>query len=306
MIYSVERYQGKKYFQSKRTQFMTKRLQNELVHSVWAMWHQMQEGDFRQFYAEKRFSGGGEDGLSSLGIDLGNGHALCLNGIIDRVDVCQVPEGKLIKIVDYKSSDTMDLSLSQVYHGLQMQLPVYLMAARELLQRDFGGEVIPAALLYYAMKEKNMEWRQEDEVSRQERALKEMRCKGYVNEEPSIVKHLDPHVVNGDELIPVAESSLFPIQVDKAGEYMAKSQVMSTEQFERLMEHTGEKMKDCGERIMSGEIAAVPYAYESRSGCDYCDYRSICGREERESRDRVCRMEKMSDDQVWEVLYEQD
>lgn len=307
MEYSVAHYQGRKYFQSHRTEFMIRRLKHEVTNSVWAMWRQMKEGDFHQFYAEKQFSGRGEKGLRALSIPLEHDHEINLRGVMDRVDLCRAPEGELVKIVDYKSSDSLDLSLAQVYHGLQMQLVAYMSATRELVQRERPGrQVIPAAMLYYAMKEKNLEWKQEDEASRRLRVLESMKCKGYVNREPSVVKHLDRTVVNGEELVPVAASPLFPIEVDKAGEYKKKSQVLSTEQFERLMEHTRQKMKECGNRILAGEIADRPYSFENRSGCDYCGYRSICGREKKRQKDGVRSMEAMSDEEVWEVLNERD
>lgn len=305
--YSVERYQGRKYFQSHRTEFMIKRLKHELTNSVWAMWYQMKEGDFRQLYAEKRFSGWGEEGLRALRISLERGHEINLRGVMDRVDLCSTPEGELVKIVDYKSSDFLDLSLAQVYYGLQMQLVAYMSATKELIQRNNPDrQVIPAAMLYYTMKEKNLEWKKEDEQSRQTRALEAMKCKGYVNREPSVVKHLDSTVVNGEELVPVAASSLFPIEVDKAGEYKKKSQVMSTEQFELLMEHTRRKMTECGNRILAGEISDSPYIFENQSGCDCCKYWSICGRENKKQKNSVRRLETMSDEEVWEVLDERD
>lgn len=303
--YAVEHYRGQKYFQSRRTQFMTRRLKNELTRSVWAMWHQMREGDFHQLYAEKRFAGG--EGLQALCIPLKEGGEIRLNGVIDRVDLCSAPEGELIKIVDYKSSDAMDLSLAQVYHGLQLQLLTYLAAAKELVQRENGGrEVIPAAMLYYAMKEKNLEWKAESEEDRQKRALEQMKSKGYVNAEPAVVKHLDHGMVNGDALIPVSASALFPIESDKAGNYTKKSQVLSTGQFDLLMQHARAKMAECGDRILSGEIAASPCYFESRSGCDYCSFRVICGRENGMSKETIREMESMSDEEVWEVLHEQD
>lgn len=307
MEYSVERYQGRKYFQSHRTEFMIKRLKHELANSVWAMWHQMKEGDFHQLYAEKRFSGRGEEGLRALCIPLEQGHEINLRGVMDRVDLCSTPEGEMVKIVDYKSSDSLDLSLAQVYHGLQMQLVAYMSATRELVQRNSPDrQVIPAAMLYYTMKEKNLEWKKEDEQSRRIRALEAMKSKGYVNREPSVVKHLDSTVVNGEELVPVSASSLFPIEVDKAGEYKKKSQVMSTEQFELLMAHTRRKMTECGNQILAGEISDRPYSFENRSGCDYCEYRSVCGRENKQQKNGVRRMENMSDEEVWEVLDERD
>ena len=243
--YAVEHYQGKKYFQSHRTEFMTRRLKNELTHSVWAMWHQMQEGDFSQLYTEKYFSGRGKDGVQALRIPLQEGGEISLRGVIDRVDICSVPEGDLIKIVDYKSSDYTDLSLAQVYHGLQMQLVAYLSAAQELVQKEAGDrKVVPAAMLYYAMKEKNLEWRAEDEDSRQLRALEQMKCKGYVNGEPLVVKHLDHGMVNGDELVAAVSSSVVPVESDKNGSYSKKSHVLTEEQFELLMTHTREKMAE--------------------------------------------------------------
>ena len=295
MDYAVEHYREKKYLQSRRTEFMTRRLKNELTHSVWAMWHQMKGGDFRQLYSEKHFRGK---------ILLQGDREINLRGVIDRVDFCPAPEGNLIKIVDYKSSDFTDLSLAQVYYGLQMQLVTYLSAARELVRRETGKEVIPAAMLYYAMKEKNLEWCSEDEESRKLRALEQMKCKGYVNEEPSVVKHLDHGLVNGDELVPAVSSPVVPVDSDKMGNYSKKSHVLSTEQFELLMEHTREKMEECGNRILAGEIAAKPYVFGGSSGCDYCPFGSVCGRENQ--KDNVRAMDDMSDEEVWEVLHERD
>lgn len=304
--YAVERYQGQKYFQSGRTLFMTKRLKNEIKHSVWALWHQMQEGDFHQHYTEKHFSGRGEQGVFALRVPLKDGAEISLNGVIDRVDVCSVPEGKLIKIVDYKSGDYVELSLAEVYHGLQMQLPTYMAAAKELIQREQGGEVIPAAMLYYAMKEKNLDWKEEDEESRRRRALEQMKCKGYVNANPVVVKCLDHGMVNGGELVPASASALFPIEADKVGNYTKKSQVMSTEQFELLMRHTRKKMAESGEQILAGEIGASPSCFEGKDACEYCQFGSVCGQEKEVLKDTVRVMENLSDEEVWEVLDEQD
>lgn len=134
---------------------MLRRLKNELVHSVWAMWHQMKMGDFHQFYTEKRFSGRGEEGLEALRIPLSGGNEITLHGVIDRVDVSSTKEGELVKIVDYKSSDYVELSLSEVYHGLQMQLVTYMAAAKELLQRERPkGRLFPPPCCITQLKRK--------------------------------------------------------------------------------------------------------------------------------------------------------
>lgn len=274
--YATERYAGRKYYQTKRTEFMIRRMKNELTNSVWAMWHQMKAGDFHQFYTEKHFSGRGEDGLDALRIRLTEGNEINLNGVIDRVDVSSAPGGELVKIVDYKSSDR-ELSLAQVYHGLQMQLVTYMAATKELLQKEKPGrDIIPAAMLYYTVKEKNLEWKPETEEQHEERWLESMRSKGYVNADQNVQERLD---------------SEYP-------------HMLSTAQFEILMQHTREKMADCGEKIMSGEIEAAPYAYAGHSGCDYCDLRSVCGTDHEGQRTRSRVMEDMKEEEVWEVLHE--
>ncbi len=103
-----------------------------------------------------------------------------------------------------------------------------------------------------------------------------MQSKGYVNAAPEVQKLLEheyPHT-------------------------------LSTQRFEQLMRHTREKMAECGEKIMAGEIEAAPYAYAGSSGCDYCDYRGICGMEAEEERAHAHVLEDLQDEEIWEVLHE--
>lgn len=300
----AERYQGRKYFQSNRVSFMLKRLKNEVVHSVWAMWHQMQEGDFVQTYTEKGFRGNDKE-WESMCIPFGEDAKICLNGVIDRVDLCSLPGEELIKIIDYKSSDSQDLLLAKVYYGLQMQLLTYLEASKEMVEKEHKGkEAVPAAMLYYAIKEKNLDWKPESEEEYEKRVLDSMKCKGYVNEEPEIIGHLDKSVVNGGELIPGQKSGVVPVAVDKKGLLKKNSGALSTKDFETLIAHTKEKMKECGKAILDGKIEAIPYVYEDNDGCTYCPYGSVCGHESK--KDGVREMKKMSDDEVWEALYGDD
>ena len=300
----AERYQGRKYFQSNRVSFMLKRLKNEVVHSVWAMWHQMQEGDFVQTYTEKGFRGSDKE-WESMCIPFDEDAKICLNGVIDRVDLCSLPGEELIKIIDYKSSDSQDLSLAKVYYGLQMQLLTYLEAAKEMVEKEHKGkEAVPAAMLYYAIKEKNLDWKPESEEEYEKRVLDSMKCKGYVNEEPEIIGHLDKSIVNGGELIPGQKSVVVPVAVDKKGLLKKNSETLSTKDFETLIAHTKEKMKECGKAILDGKIEAIPYVYEDNDGCTYCPYGSVCGHESK--KDGVREMKKMSDDEVWEALYGDD
>ena len=167
-----------------------------------------------------------------------------------------------------------------------------------------GKEAVPAAMLYYAIKEKNLDWKPESEEEYEKRVLDSMKCKGYVNEEPEIIGHLDKSVVNGGELIPGQKSGVVPVDVDKKGLLKKNSGTLSTKDFETLIAHTKEKMKECGKAILDGKIEAIPYVYEDNDGCTYCPYGSVCGHESK--KDGVREMKKMSDDEVWEALYGDD
>lgn len=74
-------------------------------------------GDFVQTYTEKGFRGNDKE-WESMCIPFGEDAKICLNGVIDRVDLCSLPGEELIKIIDYKSSDSQDLLLAKVYYGL--------------------------------------------------------------------------------------------------------------------------------------------------------------------------------------------
>lgn len=274
VAYATERYEGKKYFQSKRSEFMVRRIKNEVANSVWAMWKQMKESDFRQRYSEKEFSGKGEHRLDAMRIPLSGDGEICLRGVIDRVDVSTDGDKECVKIIDYKSSDSMELSLPQIYHGLQMQLVTYMAAAKELLQKENpAADIVPAAMYYYAVKEKNLEWKNESEESREERLLKSMQCKGYVNVESSATAEME-------------------------------GQPLTEAQFIQLMKHTKDKMAECGESIMQGEIAARPYSHAGRSGCDYCPMQTVCGINYEGARKHSRVLEEKEDEEVWEVLHE--
>ena len=65
-----------------------------------------------------------------------------------------------------------------------------------------------------------------------------MKCKGYVNEEPEIIGHLDKSIVNGGELIPGQKSVVVPVAVDKKGLLKKNSETLSTKDFETSVSYT--------------------------------------------------------------------
>ena len=76
-----------------------------------------------------------------------------LLGRIDRVDTYETPDKVYVKIIDYKSGNT-SFSLVNLYHGLQLQLVVYMNAALELEEkRHPGKKAEPAGIFYYHIQD---------------------------------------------------------------------------------------------------------------------------------------------------------
>ncbi len=61
-----------------------------------------------------------------------------LRGTIDRIDIIPPPEGPSFRIVDYKSGSSAD-TMKEVREGLSFQLPLYLMAAEELILPEYSS-----------------------------------------------------------------------------------------------------------------------------------------------------------------------
>lgn len=76
-----------------------------------------------------------------------DGGRLRLGGVVDRVDGW-VHGGRLyLRVVDYKTG-SKSFSLSDVVHGLNMQMLLYLFALESQGKRLYGQEPVPAGVLY--------------------------------------------------------------------------------------------------------------------------------------------------------------
>lgn len=295
-----QEYEEGKYFQNHRTKYCVTRMKRVLQQSMEGIWHQMQQGEFFQYFSEKKFPD--KDKMESTHLDLGGGREIVLHGQIDRVDVCYRKDKQLIKIVDYKSSD-QQLNLGKVYYGLQIQLLSYMAAAMEIMDQESGQQAEPAAMLYYTVKKPQIPWKPETDKQRRERILKELRCQGYVNEEPYILEALDESLSDGEELTPMASSQVVPVRIKRDRNFYSDSKVLSTEQFEILMEHTKKKLMQYGKEIYEGACGRTPYEMKQENGCMYCHLKGVCGMDGSRGNDlEVRKLDELKEDEVWRLL----
>ncbi len=205
------------------------------------------------------------DRLETTKIPLSDGHRIALQGVIDRVDICEEDDRLLVKIIDYKSG-MKKFDFNELYYGLQMQLIVYLNAALEIYKNDRKKMVEPAGVFYYHIQ---------DPIQNEDKAgsnpMKEFQMSGYANSDGQILDYLEHTNDSWDSI---------PVKRNKNGSFSKTSKVISTDDFHFVGEYVKDSMRKMGERIYSGEITAKPYKLGDNDACKYCPYISICGFEE--------------------------
>lgn len=233
-------------YSSARNEYMITRLKQLIRRSVWALTKQVEGGDFRPSRFEMKFG----------------------SGKIDRIDLCKEDGTIYVKVIDYKTG-LKNFDLLSLYHGLQMQLPVYMNAALEVIRRAHPeNEIVPAGIFYYKMRDPFVE-KIKDDRELEAKLLDTLKLDGLINGETAVLNHLERNLSGS--------SVLHPFGYKKSGELMAASKVLSEDSFCEILEYTKEKEQELKQSMVSGKVAPEPYVLGSESGCDYCAFRDICG-----------------------------
>ena len=96
---------------------------------AWAMIGQVRKSKVKDMYFEERF-GPGSRRLPPVEIELEHGRKAILSGIIDRLDVIDVPEDgvEAVRVIDYKTGSA-EIDMEQIRQGYKLQLMVYMNVA---------------------------------------------------------------------------------------------------------------------------------------------------------------------------------
>ncbi len=240
---------------------LTKRLEKVVIQSIEYIVYTLKNSDFSILGHELEFSHKGD--FSPIKLEVEDKH-IEITGKIDRVDQAKISEKQYVRIIDYKSS-VKDLDLNQVVSGLQIQLVTYLDAITE------QQEVEPSGILYLGLidnivkSDKNLS---EEEI--ENRIKKNFKMKGLILADVSVVKLMDNHLTTG-------ASDIVPAYITKDGELSeTRSSTIRKNDFERLTNKVKEIIKEISREILKGKIDIKPYYYKKKTGCDYCQYKTIC------------------------------
>jgi ATP-dependent helicase/nuclease subunit B len=209
--------------------------------------------------------------LGEFQLSLSNGQKLFLNGKIDRLDIAKLngkpvvstSNPKAALVFDYKRRDK-PFSWSQFYYGLDMQLPIYMLAVKNADNTQYKTQDVVGA--FYMPVETEIKSTPIDE-------LPEKIDKFY---------HKAKGIFNGDffQLLDCTSSNKFyNFYVTKDGSpygYDNISGALRPADFEKVLRFTQTQIVHLAEEILSGKVDIRPYRLSGNSPCTYCKYKSLC------------------------------
>ena len=255
---------------SARNEYMIQRTKRMVRRTVWAIQKQLKSGEFEPEGVEVVFQG----------------------GRIDRVDTMETDDGKLyVRVIDYKTGNT-SFDLVSLYHGLQLQLMIYMDGALTVEQNKHKDkEVIPAGVFYYNIKDPMIQEKIDADIETvQEKVLKELKMNGLVLKDKELVQKMDSSLVS------------IPVSFNKDGSFRKNSSVASKEQFDILNRYVKTKISHIRQSIMTGDAQVSPYMMGKKNACTYCPYSGVCGFDMDIPGYEFRRLKNFTDEELWDAF----
>lgn len=263
---SIVDYNNTLLYSSARNNYMIPRMKRMMGRTIWAMTNQLKRGEFQPEGFEVNFG----------------------SGKIDRIDTCENGDEVYVKIMDYKTG-SKKFDMAAFYHGLQLQLIVYMQEALQLETRKHAGKkAVPAGVFYYHLKDPIVD-KEIDQSALEEAILKELRLDGIVHAQDAIIERLDKTFTKNSNVIPVGKTT---------SGYAKASKLLSTEEFDDVLEYAAYQREHLQKEMTMGNADAAPYQLGQETGCDYCKYRGICKFDEQVEGYEYRELTKYSQDEV--------
>lgn len=287
------RLQGEILLSSKRFGYIARKLKDIVGRAAVILGEHARRGSFEPIGLELDF--GPDKPLPSLQFTLDNGCTMEIIGRIDRVDRAEGAQGVLLRVIDYKSSQT-DLKLHEVYYGLSLQMLTYLDVLLTHAETWLGEQALPAGTLYFHVH--NPLLQAPNGLSRdqaEEQMLKRFKMKGLLLADREVVSLMDGPLDKG-------YSQMIPVAVKADGGFYSNASVATLDQWDTLRQAVRSTIQQIGTDITNGEVAIEPYKIAQKTACDHCAYKPVCQFDELVDGNHFKKLMKPKKDEVWELL----
>lgn len=236
--------------------------------------------------------------LPPLLFTLDDGTELEIAGRIDRIDQAEGAHGPLMRVIDYKSSQTR-LNLSEVYYGLSLQMLTYLDVAITHAPDWIGKEASPGGLLYFHVHQPML--RAVAPLSYEEaqrEVLKRFKMKGLVLADEEAVTLMDTTLATG-------HSELIPVAMKADGSFYKSASVMTKQQWSALRDHGRATIRKIGAGIAAGKVDIAPYRLGGQTACSFCSYKSVCQFDPQLESNQYAVKTPYQQEEVWRLIDKQ-
>ena len=238
---------GYRSVETERGKFLVSRISRSLKEVVKQLAKEFAQSDFEPVCCELKIGGKDAD-IPALKMPYDGGN-INLTGSIDRVD----EYNGYIRVIDYKTG-SRKFKLPDVLFGLNLQMLIYLYAA---VRKGGLDDKKAAGILYMPSK------RDINDTG--------MAMNGLIRSETEIVSAMDKNM--SGEFVP-------KLKLNKDGTVSRQcTSFISAEEFSKIFDYIEKLMRETGNGIASGDIAASPLDGRDSPACKYCDYSAVCGRE---------------------------
>ena len=261
----IDEYAGFGIFDTAESQHSISHMKAVFKQTVWALTAQIRRGCF----VPERFEFSFYESL-----DMANDVTVDIKGRVDRTDT-YTDEGRLfVKVLDYKSGNTV-FDLVKLYYGTQLQLAVYMDAVMEQKKEALKHvSVEPGGMLYYHIDDPVIDLKDvnpgtelsEEEINQM--ILKKLKPDGLINSDEKAYRGMDRDFEKSSDVIPVT--------LKKDQTPAASSKVASAEEFDVITRFAREKLREIGREIYDGNVAVNPIKNKKTDSCAYCDFQAIC------------------------------
>ena len=264
---------------------------------IWRLVEFDRVSSFKPIALEQSF-GMGENSLPPVVIQLDEGIQLELAGQIDRLDCAEHNGKKYFLVIDYKSGGAW-LKLLDVYHGLKLQLLLYLLASCRLGELLTGSpDCLAAGILYYFLKRPNVTgatFLPPEKV--EEKVNAQMKLPGWVLADPAIVKLLDNTICQYSKFLKIGFNPEKGTFYKNTAHYLKDA-----DQFSLLMNHVEKQCRQAATGILSGDIDLRPYDLAGQTACNRCNLRPVCQFDRMLADNEYAKLPLLADDDIFRLL----
>lgn len=238
-----------------KEKFFLNKLKNELEFIVDTIRKQVSLSDLDKYLYEEKIYTNIEGNIN-----------ITFMGVVDKIMYKEYDNNTIVAIIDYKTGNP-NTNLTNVIHGLDMQLPIYLYLAKntkKLKNVEIAG--------FYLQKILNNEIVKDYKHSYEKLKEDNLKLSGYSNSDTNILSKFDTTYEDSRVVKSLKTSSkgFYPY-----------SKVIDNENIDKIVSIIENKIKENAKDIEEANFTINPKKQKDDIvGCRYCKFNDICFRKE--------------------------